>query len=83
MSVLIKDPYTDRVIRELASRTGETMTDAVKIAAEERLARLPPKAGRIDMEKLEKLLSEIRAYRVDDPRTDDEIIGYDENGLPT
>jgi antitoxin VapB len=83
LSVLIKDPYTDRVIRELASRTGETMTDAVKIAAEERLARLSPKAGRIDMEKLEKLLSEIRAYRVDDPRTDDEIIGYDENGLPT
>jgi antitoxin VapB len=83
LSVLIKDPYTDRVIRELASRTGETMTDAVKIAAEERLARLSPKAGRIDMEKLEKLLSEIRAYRVDDPRTNDEIIGYDENGLPT
>ncbi|CAD5298000.1 Antitoxin VapB [Bosea sp. 62] len=84
MAILIKDPDADRIVRELAARTGETITDAVKTAAEERLARLPkPKQGRIDLEKVEKLLAEIRTYRVDDPRTDDEIIGYDENGLPS
>ncbi|RXT53112.1 hypothetical protein B6S44_20505 [Bosea sp. Tri-44] len=82
MAILIKDPDADRIVRELAARTGETITEAVKAAAQERLARLP-KRGRIDMEKVEKLLAEIRTYRVDDPRTDDEIIGYDENGLPS
>jgi antitoxin VapB len=85
MTVLIKDEDTDRVVRELAARTGETLTQAVKIAAQERLARLPPPpAGRIDREKLERTLAEIRAYRrINDHLTDDEIIGYDENGLPS
>lgn len=84
MTVLIKDPAADRVIRELAARTGETITDAVKIAAEERLARLsPPKTGRIDMEKVRKLLAEIDALpKINAHLTDDEIIGYDENGVP-
>lgn len=83
MTVLIKDREADRIIRELAERTGETITQAVKIAAEERLARLPPRKGRIDREKLEKLLAEIDACpTINAHLTDDEIIGYDENGVP-
>ncbi|WP_181832728.1 type II toxin-antitoxin system VapB family antitoxin [Bosea caraganae] len=85
MTVLIKDADTDRVIRELAARTGETITHAVKIAAEERLARLPaPPKGRIDMEKVEEILARIHSYpRINEHLTDDEIIGYDENGVPS
>lgn len=84
MAVLIKDAAADRIIRELASRTGETITEAVKIAAEERLARLPPvSAGRIDMEKVRALLAKIDALpKINTHLTDDEIIGYDENGVP-
>lgn len=83
MSVLIKDPDTDRVIRELAARTGETLTHAVKIATEERLARLPRDKGRIDRDELDRVLARIRSYPITDHRTPDEILGYDENGLPS
>ena len=84
MAILIKDPETDELIRELASRTGETIKDAVKTATKERLARLPPaRKGRIDREKLAKILEEIRSYPVTDDRIADEILGYDENGVPT
>ena len=84
MAILIKDPETDRIVRELAARTGRTITDAVKTAAERELAELPPRKGRIDMKKLERTLAEIRSYpRINEHLTDDEIIGYDENGLPS
>lgn len=83
MTVLIRDAEADRLVRELAARTGETITQAVKVAAQERLERLPPSGGRIDREKLDKLLATFRDRLVDDPRSDDEIIGYDENGLPS
>ncbi|KRE24046.1 hypothetical protein ASE66_01920 [Bosea sp. Root483D1] len=84
MAILIKDPETDRIVRELAARTGRTITDAVKTAAERELAELPPRKGRIDMEKLEKLLAEIDAMpKINSDLSDDEIIGYDENGVPS
>lgn len=84
MTVLIRDADADRIIRELAARTGETITQAVRIAAEERLARLPaPRKGRIDHKALERTLAKIRSYPVTDDRSPDEILGYDENGLPS
>jgi antitoxin VapB len=84
VTVLIKDPVADKVIRELAARTGETITQAVTIAAEERLARLPAQQkDRIDRDALERTLARIRSYPVTDDRSADEIIGYDENGLPS
>ena len=57
MAILIKDPETDRIVRELAARTGKTITDAVKTAAERELAGLPPRKGRIDREKLARTLA--------------------------
>lgn len=84
MAILIKDAETDELVRELAARTGETIKDAVKIAARERLARLPQKkGGSIDRQRLEAILAKIRSYPVTDDRSADEILGYDENGLPT
>jgi antitoxin VapB len=87
MVLMIKNDRADRVVRELASRTGETIAEAVAIAAEERLARLPAtqerRSGSVDRKRLEAILAKFRANRIDDPRTDDEIIGYDENGLPS
>ncbi len=84
MAILIKDPETDRIVRELATRTGKTITDAVKEAAGRELAELPPRKGRIDMVKIEKLLAEIDAMpKINRHLSDDEIIGYDENGVPS
>ena len=84
MSLNIKDPTTDRVVRELAALTGEGVTVAVRKSVEERLHRLRSrKAGR----DLAAELLEIGAHCASLPKLDhrsaDEILGYDENGLPS
>ena len=85
MGVFIKKPEAEAKIRELAERTGESITDAIERAVDERLQRLGPKEnkkGRIDRKKLAELLAYFDSLPVDDPRSPDEIIGYDEHGLP-
>lgn len=39
MALSLKDPEADRLAREVAARTGETLTTAVVVALKERLAR--------------------------------------------
>jgi antitoxin VapB len=83
MALSIKDPEADRLARELAARTGETLTEAVVVALRERLAR---QTGRTRGTPLREELAEIRrrcaALPVVDDRTEDEILGYDDRGLP-
>ena len=85
MGILIKRPETEDKIRELADRTGETITDAVDRAVEERLAKVGTRkrAGRVDWQRLEKLVSKVRSSPpIHEHLTDDEIVGYDEFGVP-
>jgi antitoxin VapB len=85
MGILIKRPETEDKIRELAARAGETITDAVDRAVEERLAKLGPRqrAGRVDWGRLESLISKVKSSPViNQGLTDDEIVGYDEFGAP-
>lgn len=83
MALSIKDAEADRLARELAARTGETLTEAVVVALRERLAR---ETGRTRTVPLHETLAAIRhrcaALPVLDTRTSDEILGYDERGLP-
>lgn len=83
MALSIKDPEADRLARELAARTGETLTEAVVVALRERLAR---ETGRTRPVALHEELAAIRqrcsALPVLDDRTADDILGYDERGLP-
>ena len=85
MALSIKDPEADRLARQLAKKTGESITQAVVTALQERLAREERKAD--DDEQLVEDVLEIghhfSSLPVLDPRSDDEIIGYDEDGLPT
>jgi antitoxin VapB len=85
MSVLIKDAETDRLIRDVAARTGESMTQAVRTAMQERLARLPQpqSTGRLDRAKIDAFLAEIDALtKANTHLSDEELIGYDEIGVP-
>jgi antitoxin VapB len=86
VDVLIKRPTAVAKIRKLAKRTGETLTDAVERAVEERLAKVAPvrrKKGRVDRKKLAEVLAYFDSLpRINEGLTDDEIIGYDEHGLP-
>lgn len=86
MGVFIKKSGAEAKIRELAARTGETLTDAIERAVEERLARLEPPQphkGRVDRQKLAEVLAYFDSLpKLNEHLTDDEIIGYDENGVP-
>jgi antitoxin VapB len=83
VALSIKDPEADRLARALTARTGETLTQAVIVALRERLAR---EQGKVRSTSLREDLAEIRlrcaALPVRDPRSADEILGYDQHGLP-
>jgi antitoxin VapB len=85
MGIIIKNTKAEAKIRRLAKRTGETLTAAVERAVEERLSRLEPlnRKGRVDRAALAEHLAYFRSLpKTNEDLTDDEIIGYDENGLP-
>ena len=83
MALSIKDPETERLARALAQRTGETLTVATRRALEERLRRIGGVARRAalleDLAAIRRRWSEMPVL---DRRSADEVIGYDENGLP-
>jgi antitoxin VapB len=85
MALSIKSAEADRLARKLAATTGESITVAVTVAMRERLAREERKQR--DKERIVEELMEIAHHcaslPVYDSRTSDEILGYDENGLPT
>jgi antitoxin VapB len=82
MTVLIKDEEADRMIRQLAERTGETITDAVKGAVAEKLARTPLSEEEIAkrLKRLRELVAEFDAIPTVDHRSADEILGFNEKG---
>ncbi len=88
MALSIKNPEAERLARELAALTGETVTETVVTALRERLRRenaaLPGRALTGRALKDEIMAISRRAGRL--PRrtdkTPEEIIDYDERGLP-
>ncbi|HEX9936726.1 MAG TPA: type II toxin-antitoxin system VapB family antitoxin [Longimicrobium sp.] len=83
MALNIKHPEADRLARALARATGESLTEAVLTAIKERLQR---ETGRGDANVVRRNIRIIQqrfaAKRGADTRTPDEIVGYDEHGLP-
>ncbi|WP_333900064.1 type II toxin-antitoxin system VapB family antitoxin [Agrobacterium pusense] len=83
MALSIKDPETEKLARALAARTGETITIATRRALEDRLNRMGSQAKKSalleDMEAMQRRLSVLPVL---DDGSDEEIIGYDENGIP-
>jgi antitoxin VapB len=81
MTISIKDPKTDRKIRELAALTGESITKSVRTAIEQRLRRESARRRSGVAERLLQLsLAQREQKRFEEDA--DEAIGYDENGLP-
>jgi antitoxin VapB len=83
MALSIKHPEADRLARQLAERTGETITEAVLAALRERLARESGRRERDDEE--ERIMTIVRRFSqlpVVDARSPEELVGYDDRGLP-
>jgi antitoxin VapB len=83
MALNIKDVSTDRLVRELAAETGETITTAVTVAVRERLERV---RGAVPRDRRRQVLTALTdrssARRVRDGRSSEEIVGYGPDGLP-
>jgi antitoxin VapB len=84
MPLHINNPEVEREIRSLAADTGESLTEAIGIAVRERRRRLQPRIeDRATYEKIMRIANRVAALPVLDDRSADEILGYDENGLPS
>ncbi len=83
MALNIKNPEAERLARELAEATGESITQAVTTALREQLIR---KTGRVRdvtlREDIRRIQERVAQLPVLDGRSPDEIVGYDEHGLP-
>lgn len=83
MGISIKNDRTERLARELARETGESLTTAITRALEERLARLENRRSPADKLALARVvLRRIDALPIVDDRGVDEIMGYDRYGVP-
>jgi antitoxin VapB len=81
MSLNIKSRKVHDLARRLAERRGMTLTSAVEAALEEALARSGEPSGRV-LERLDTISRHCANLVRRDHRTADEILGYDERGLP-
>lgn len=84
MALSIKNPEVDHLARELASVTGESLTEAISKAIKERLERETGRrrtANRLrdEIKRIQKRVARLPRL---DVRSDEELIGYDKRGLP-
>lgn len=83
MALNIKNPQTEELARLLSEATGESLTEAITVALRERLAavsRVRDIEGVLaDVERIQEMVA---ALPVLDTRSEDEILGYDDYGLP-
>jgi antitoxin VapB len=85
VALSLKDPETDRLARAVAALTGESLTAAVRTALAERLQRERLRRGEsADLAaRLLEIGDRFSKLPVLDPRTPEEIVGYDETGMWT
>jgi antitoxin VapB len=81
MALSIKSAEADKLARELAAVTGETLTEAVTTALEERLSRCRKPKNATRRLALRAIRERVSRLPILDDRPDDEVLGYDRSGL--
>jgi antitoxin VapB len=86
MALNIKNAETEQLARELARRRGQGITEALTDVLRrevERERRKPPRRDKVEFHRrIQAIVDEVKKLPVLDDRTPDEIIGYNEHGLP-
>jgi len=84
MAISIKDHETDELARQLADRTGETITRALKQALRERLVRICGRSGRTGVSGRLLAIGQRCAAHMHEAgdSLDHGELFYDERGLP-
>jgi antitoxin VapB len=84
MALSIKNPEADQLARALAGLTGLSLTDAILKALREQLARETGRSGVSRLgDDLRAISDRCGALPDLDLRSPEEIIGFDEHGLPS
>lgn len=84
MPLIVLDAETEQLAEAVAKLMGETTTRAVTVALRDRLNRLRrDRPGHSLAQELEEIAEHCSSLRVLDSRDADEILEYDENGLPS
>ena len=83
MTLNIRNPEAEKLATELARLTGESKTEAVTKALRDRLARVcRARTKRRLADELEEIAEHCANLPVLDGRSAEEILGYDDAGLP-
>lgn len=83
MALNIRNAEVEQQAAELAELTGASKTAAVGNAVARQLARLrADRAGRSLVDELDAIAERCSSLPVLDDRSADEILGYDDDGLP-
>jgi len=83
MALSIKNELTEQLAREVADEAGESITKAIQKSLEERLERLKlRRRSRVLESQIDEILARVDELPILDHRTPEEILDYDENGLP-
>ena len=83
MALNIRNRRAEDLAETVARLTGETKTEAVTRALHDRLERLRrERGGRTLAHELDDIARHCASLPVLDERDGDEIVGYDERGLP-
>jgi len=84
MPLSIRNPETEKLARQVSRLADETMTEAITQSLRERLERLQRARKERNLRRdIDEILARVDALPELDTRSADEIIGYDENGLPS
>ena len=83
MALNIRNPEAEKLATELARQTGESKTEAVTKALRDRLVRVRRERTKRNLaDELEEIAEHCASLPVLDSRRAEEILGYDEVGLP-
>lgn len=84
MALNIRNRTTEELAATLADLTGETKTQAVTRALRDRLVKVRRRRGGRDVcAELDEIARHCASLPIVDNREPDDILGYDEHGLPT
>jgi antitoxin VapB len=84
MALHITNSEVEQKVREMASLTGESITDAIGAAADERILRVGRMAKETAEPSVDEILALVRSFNLHHVNGDignDEILGYGSEGF--
>ena len=86
MPLNVKNDQAHSLAKELAELTGQSITDAVTKALKDAVARARAgRKGHVErvMAQVDEITAHFASLPILDHRSDEEILGYDEKGMPS